>query len=386
VFLGVHFSRTLVGVCSAFTVYVIAGYPSILAVLARRKGRPVRRAPYFPRVSFIVASHNGAPFLPKKLESIAALDYPNELVEVIIVDDGSTDDTAQVLTSLGESITVVRSDAKLGKSGALQLGIDRARHEVLAFTDVRQTLAPDSLRLLLENLADESVGAVSAELQIASGDSAEEYDTGAYWRYERWIRHNLSSIDSIFGASGSYYAIHRSLVGVIAPGILNDDMYIPLPAFFSGYRLVVDRRAHMFDLPTNLSVEFWRKVRTLAGNYQLIAHFPQLLTGRNRLLWHFLSYKLGRLFLPFALCAGAAASFYSGRSFAVVSGSIQAAAAALAIVDPLIPKRSPIKRLSSPLRSFLTMMAATACAASILFVPPERLWQSNRISRGDASA
>ena len=120
----------------------------------------------------------------------------------------------------------------MGKAGALNQGLAVATGQILVLTDVRQRLAPESLRLLTENFADPRVGTVSAELQILSGKSNEEADTGAYWKYERWIRLNLSAIDSIFGASGSYYAIRRELAVPIPQSTLVDDMYLPLHAFF----------------------------------------------------------------------------------------------------------------------------------------------------------
>jgi len=361
-----------------YTIYITALYPLFINWLARVRPNPVRRVPQTPTVSVILATHNGAAFLKDKLDSILALDYPNERVEVIVVNDGSTDATAQIAESYAP-IKLIHSP-KLGKASALNQGIAAARNEVLVLTDVRQRLAPHSLRYLMENLADPRVGAVSAELQIMPGSSNEEADTGAYWKYERWIRLNLSSIDSIFGATGSYYAIRRELAIPIPPNTLVDDMYLPLNAFFKGYRLVVDQRAKMYDYPTNLSTEFGRKVRTLAGNYQILAAYPQLIGPRNRLLLHFLSYKLGRLLLPFALIVCAVSSLCIGGGIAVLSASGQAAVYLAAIFDPRIPPKIPLKRLTSPIRSFLTMMLATLCAISIWFVPAERLWKTTHVS------
>ena len=283
---------------------------------------------------------------------------------------------------LGKRIELVNS-AKLGKAGALNEGMRRATGEILVLTDVRQCLAPDSLRHLIENFADPSVGAVSAELQIDPGSSKEEADTGMYWKYERWLRLNLSSLDSIFGASGSYYAVRRELAIPIPRNALVDDMYLPLHAFFRGYRLIVDPRAQMYDFPTSLSVEFGRKVRTLAGNYQILQFYPQLLGPKNRLLLHFVSYKLGRLLLPFVLIIGAVASFLLGREAAIASCVFQVVIYSAAILDAKISPKSGFKRLTSPIRTFFMMMLATLCAISIWFVPPERLWKPTQVSRSN---
>lgn len=368
-----------------YAIYVVGLYPLLLSGIARRWPRPVRRGPYLPSVSIIVATHNGAAFLKEKLDSIFALDYPRDRMQVIVVSDGSTDATADIAEQYANRITFL-SIEKSGKPIAINRGVAVSSGDVVVLTDVRQRLAPDSLRCLAENLADPSVGVVSAELQIRTGDRVQQENIGAYWRFERWLRFNLSSIDSIFGATGSYYALRRELFIPIPKDALLDDMYLPLHAFFEGYRLVVDPRAKMYDYPTNLAVEFGRKVRTLAGNYQILRAYPELLSFRNRLLFHFLSYKFARLFLPFVLMAGAVCSLAGGGKLAVFSAVSQAALYTAALLDPKIPERALLKKLTSPTRTFFVMMLAATCAVSIWFVPPERLWRTTRVVRRDVTA
>jgi hypothetical protein len=237
----------------------------------------------------------------------------------------------------------------------------------------------------MENFSDPAVGVVSGELQIEPGQSAEEADIGNYWNYERSIRLKLSAFDSIFGASGSYYAVRRELAIPVPANTLLDDMYLPLNAFFKGYRLIVDPRAKMYDYPTGLAGEFHRKVRTLAGNYQILRSYPQLLGPRNRLLGHFLSYKFGRLLLPFALLTWAIAGLCAGGRVAVACAVVQLCLYVAAVLDLAIPPRARLKRVTSPIRSFLVMMLATLCAISIWFVRPERLWKTPVPRSEDAS-
>ena len=374
------FALILFCISLLYTIYIIVLYPAIIYWLARVHARPVRRNLYTPSVSVVIATYNGEHFLREKLASIFSLEYPQNLIQVIVVNDGSTDGTVRIAESFGSRIVLVDS-VKSGKAGALNKGMALATGEILVLTDVRQRLAPESLSFLMENFADPEVGSVSAELQILAGSTSEEAATGAYWKYERWIRLNLSAIDSIFGASGSYYALRRELAVPIPQHTLNDDMYLPLHAFFRGYRLIVDRRAKMYDYPTGLSAEFSRKVRTLAGNYQILRYYPQLLGPRNRLLFHFLSYKLGRLFLPFALLICAVSSLFAGGMLTLISIAGQIALYFAAIIDPRIRPGTLLKRVTSPIRSFLVMMIAAGCAVSIWFVPPERLWKTTRVSR-----
>ena len=157
-------------------------------------------------------------------------------------------------------------------------------------------------------------------------------------------------------------------------------MYLPLAAFFRGFRLVVEPRAKMYDYPTALDAEFRRKVRTLAGNYQILRAYPQLLTPANRLWWHFLSYKFGRLVLPFALIAILVSSILLPSPWWIPALGAQVLFYGLAVLDYWIPGGF-LKRISSPVRTFVTLMGASLLAVLIFFVPSDRLWQQTRATR-----
>jgi hypothetical protein len=167
---------------------------------------------------------------------------------------------------------------------------------------------------------------------------------------------------------------------------LLDDLYVPLAAFFRGYRLVVEPSAKAYDDPTSLSTEFRRKVRTLAGNYQIMQQYPGLLTFRNRMWIHYVSYKLGRLLLPFSLVAIAITSFWLPRPWMVLSVlAAEVIVYGLAILDDRISETSPLKRLSSVSRTFVVMMLAALCALSVFFVPPQKLWTPTKTRPSNAN-
>jgi cellulose synthase/poly-beta-1,6-N-acetylglucosamine synthase-like glycosyltransferase len=358
-------------VSSALLCYVIAGYPLLLRALRRRGARPVFRNTNTPTVSVIVAVYNGSAFLEAKLRSLLALDYPKECIEIFVVSDGSTDNTNRIAREFAgvKLLEVPRG----GKCAALNAAIPQAGGEILLLTDVRQVVEPGSLRILVRNFADTQVGAVSGHLKIRDALSGESAQIDAYWRFETWIRESLSALDSIFGATGPFYAIRRAVAVRIPPDILLDDMYLPLAAFRQGYRLIVDPEAIAWDYPTNLDTEFRRKVRTLAGNYQLWSHYPWLLTPVNRMLLHFLSYKAGRLLLPWLLIAIAASTFFLPSPWREAAALPQLLVYALAAADPWLPL--PLRRLSSPCHTFVVMMLAAVAALQILFVPARRLWK-----------
>ena len=364
---------------AAFILWVLAGYPLFLGLLTRFFEKPFLRE-YSPRaVSVILPVYNGERWVRAKLESILGLDYPRDLVQIIVVSDGSTDRTDDLVREFaGQRVELVRVPQG-GKALALNAGMARAHGEILFFTDVRQALEKDSLRRLVECFADPSIGVVSGELVIRKGGSTEEADIGLYWRYEKWIRKHQSRLCSVPGATGSIYAMRRSLARPLPAATLNDDMHLPLFALFAGCRVVFEGQAKAYDYPTALGSEFRRKVRTLAGVYQVIAAFPGLLSPLSPIWIHFISHKAGRLLLPHAMIAIAASSFYLPGPWAWMTLVGQAAFYALAALDPWMAALGPLKRLSSLARVFVTMMIAAFLAQSYFFRDAKTMWKTTEV-------
>jgi len=367
-------------VSTALIAYILFGYPVLLALIARLQPRPVCKGAARKSVSVIIPVHNGARFIAAKLDSVLGLDYPPEDLEIVVVSDGSTDETDVIVQGFaGKGVRLIPLP-RGGKCAALNAGISQTKNEILLLTDVRQIVAPDSLKNLVGCFADPAVGAVSGELLIRASASSDEVTTGLYWRYESWIRRNSSLVDSMFGATGPFYAIRRELAVPLPPDILLDDMYLPLAGFFRGYRLITEPSAKAFDFPTSREVEFKRKVRTLAGNYQILKVYPGLLGPRNRMWFHFVSYKLARLLLPWLVLAAFVSSWFLPPLFRIVALGLQCGFYALAALDPLIPARVPVKRLSSLARTFVALLAAAVFGLSILVVPPRSLWKETKIA------
>ena len=216
---------------------------------------------------------------------------------------------------------------------------------------------------------------MSGELVIRQGRTLEEVNVGAYWRYEKWIRKHQSKLDSIMGATGCIYAMRASLAAPLAPDTILDDVVLPLGAFFQGYRLILDEGARAYDDPTSLRSEFRRKVRTLAGVYQTIGRVPQLLGPGNRMWIHFVSHKLGRLLLPWAMLLILAGSFGLPGVWRTLALAGQAAFYVLILLDLVLSDSSPLKRLTSPARTVFTLLAASFSAVFYLALPRQPVWQ-----------
>ena len=362
-------------------LYVLAGYPLLLALLARNSHRPVMKRLERKTVTIVLPVRNGEQFIRRKLESLLALEYPAELVEVIVVSDGSTDHTDAIVREFDGSNVRLIVIPPSGKAVALNTAMENARGEILFFTDVRQPIEKQSLASLIACFADPQVGAACGELIILDGETNEEASVGLYWKYEKWLRKQLTALDSLLVVTGCIFAMRRELTVSLPADTLGDDIYLPQAAFLRGYRVVFEPGARAYDYPTSMDVEFRRKVRTLAAMYQYLGRCYMSALGRqNRMKFHFLSYKVGRLALPYALLLVAISSPWLPGLLAPVAVLSQIAFYGFAAMDPLIPERSIVKRISSPARAFVMLMVASLWAVSVFFVPAKRLWQTTRVN------
>ncbi len=379
--MGFEMFPAVVFLASAFAaIYIVVGYPLLLTVLVRLAAKPVLKLRQAKGVSLIIAVRNGEQFIADKLASVLELDYPRELMEIIVVSDGSTDRTVAIAAGFqGQGVRLLEIPAS-GKCAALNEGIAQAHNEILVLTDVRQTLAKNSLQSLVDCFADSAVGVVSGELKIRQGRNSAEVSTGLYWRYESWIRRQLSSLDSMFGATGPFYAMRRHLAVALPTNILLDDMYLPLAAFFRGYRLIQESEAVALDYPTSRRTEFARKVRTLAGNYQILLAYPALLGWANRMWFHFLSYKFARLMLPWIMIALFVSGCFLPYPWQWLTAGSQLALYLLGVLDPWLPEHFALKRVSSSVRTLASMLAATILGLSVFFVAPRTLWKETKIT------
>lgn len=360
-------------------LYVLFLYPILLAIMARKNAIPVKKDSTLRPVSFVLAVRNGEKFLARKLRSILALNYPREQMQVIVVSDASDDATDQIARSFeSEGVEFIRIP-RGGKCAALNAGVPAAVNEILVFTDVRQTLDRDCLRNAIACFGDPTIGAVSAELHIRSGESEDERDTGLYWRYEVWLRKGMSAIGSTFGCNGPFYAMRRSLWMPIPTDTLLDDAWLPLTAMFKGYRLILEPTAKAYDFPTALESEFRRKVRTQAGLYQILRVMPELLTSRDPMRLHFLSGKFGRVLIPYCLIVIAVATFGLPKPLLKIVLWSQIAFYSVALLDVLLPSGFVLKRFTSPIRTFVVLSTAALVGIKVYFVPPRTLWKETRV-------
>lgn len=359
-----------------FVLYALFGYPLLLLVWGKLRPRPVRRAPLYLPVSVLIPVRNGGRYLRDKLASIHELHYPQELLQVIVISDGSTDRSAAIAREF-PGVELIEL-APGGKCAALNAGMARATGDILFFTDVRQPLHPDCLANLVANFADPAIGVASADVITIEGDHYEHANLALYMRFEEWLRRQISAVGSVAGASGAAYAMRRDLAVRLPEVLLVDDMFQPISAYFRGYRSILDGSSIAYDYPHLVTEEFRRKVRTLAGIYQISRYFPQLFDPRHDISFHFLSHKFSRLLLPWAFLVIAITGFWLPAPWRTPVLAAQGVFYGLALLDFVLPAGISPKKLTSLCRHFLTLLAASVAATSILFRSSRSFWSERR--------
>jgi cellulose synthase/poly-beta-1,6-N-acetylglucosamine synthase-like glycosyltransferase len=300
--------------------YTYLGYPALIALCARvAPGRrsmstamsmsgggvdPDRAGPA-PFISVLLAVFDGAAALPRKLDSLLAQDHPAVRIEILVYCDGCGDDSEAVARAAaarpeaGDRIRVFADPVRRGKAVAINRLAAEARGELFLLNDVRQPLSPNAAGALAAALADARVGCATGRLVL--GGSA---GSGAYWRYEDWIRRQESRFRGVVGMTGAIAMMRRADFVPLPEDLILDDVWIPMRLCLAGKPVALVSEAVAHDAAFDDRREFGRKVRTLAGNYQLFALLPALLVPVRNPIWlETFSHKVLRLWAPWLLAA-----------------------------------------------------------------------------------
>jgi biofilm PGA synthesis N-glycosyltransferase PgaC len=359
--------------------YAYVGYACLLRLRALWRSRPVKRSGYPSFVSVVMVVRNEEQILDDKLGNLMGLDYPCDQWEIIAVSDGSTDRTEAILRdhATNPRVHAVMNQVSQGKAAGLNDAIALAQGEIIVFTDARQKIESGAVRLLVENFADAEVGCASGELMLGDPNRGLEAveGTGLYWKIEKKIRELESATGSVVGATGALYAIRRSLAVPVPPGTILDDVYIPMNIARQGGRVVFDERAHAWDIPDlGPRREFDRKVRTLTGNYQLVQLAPWLLTPENPILFQFVSHKLVRLCVPFALVVALVTVFFLRGPVYKMALAGQIIFYALGVLGMVPLKKGPLTRMTDAAFTFVMLNTAALLAFANFVTGRKAVW------------
>ena len=351
---------------AALIAYTYAGYPLWLWLRYQLRPMPVLSGFFQTFVSIVMVVRNEERVLAQKLENLFGLDYPAEQIEIIVVSDGSTDGTEAILQEYARrpNVHAVMNQLSRGKASGLNDAFKLTHGEIVIFTDARQQIDPSGLKVLLSNFADPQVGCVSGELMLGDSRAGEKNQgMGLYWRVEKIVRELESASGSVVGATGAFYGVRSELLSAVPPETLLDDVLIPMQVVKAGKRVIFEPRARAWDVPDlGAEKEFARKVRTLSGNYQLLQMLPWLWSGANPIRFEFISHKILRLLVPFALVAALLASACLPQPFYRGAFLMQAAFYGLSLIGMARMKIGPVARAADAAFTFVVLNTAAMVA------------------------
>ena len=313
-------------VASGLIAYVYVGYPVVLALLRRLAADPIAPGDSTPEVTVLVAANDEARVIEAKIRNTLTLDYPAGSLRLVVVSDGSVDDTAAIARRFEpDGVTVVEILERRGKTAALNDGMSRVRTDIVVLTDANTMLEAGAVRALVRNLADSRVGAVSGDVILMGERASLARSEDLYYRYERWLQRVESQIGSMPGVDGALYAIRRTLYEPPPDDTVLDDMAIPMAVVRRGFRVVLEPEARAYEVgSTSAWMEFARRVRITAGAVQFIRRQSGLGALRDwRMSLALVSHKVLRWLSPvFAILLLASAAVQAAGS--TIHGAVTA--------------------------------------------------------------
>jgi cellulose synthase/poly-beta-1,6-N-acetylglucosamine synthase-like glycosyltransferase len=292
--------------------YAYVAYPIALAVVARRRTpRVVPEVPAtWPTISITVPCYNEAARLGAALDALLAAAYPADRREILVISDASTDETDAIAEAYRDrGVRLIRLPDRRGKTAAEHAGVDASRGEIVVNVDASVLIDAQSLTHLVRALGDPTVGVASSR-DVSVGEESIDGNSGesGYVGYEMWVRALETRVYSIVGASGSFFAMRRSVHQPDFPEGLSRDFAAALLAVEKGYRAVSVEEAICFVPRTHsLSREYHRKARTMARGLQTLWYKRHLMNPVRYGLfaWMLISHKLCRwlasLLLPLGM-------------------------------------------------------------------------------------
>lgn len=374
--------KSLFWISLGSVVYVYFGYPLLLMLLKKiiggRNTFVQNDTCYEPAVSIIIPVYNEEAVIEEKLRNLESLDYPADKCEIIIISDGSTDQTGTIIERhLANGMRYIAMPERKGKATALNTGLNKASNDIIIYSDASIMLDKDALRNIVSSFRDPEIGCISGEDHIREGGGE-----GIYGKYELFLRNQESAVHSIVGASGSFYAQRRNLAKLFHEGMAPDFLSV-LDTVEQGYRAITEPKAvGIMTSVKSTRDEFDRKVRTLIRGMAALLYKKGLLNPFSYGIFSFelFSHKIMRWFVPFFLISLFCANlFLLGTSFYKFFFMLQVAFYLLAALS-----LSPIGSFRNMMVGkiplyFITVNAAILCAwLKFLMGMRQEIWNPSK--------
>ena len=390
------FVHVITVICLLVPVYVYIGYPALLWILTYGKsGITHIREDRFPSVALIISCYNEADVIREKLQNALELDYPKELLRIIVVSDGSDDGTDELVREFTDTrITLIRQEGRLGKTMGLNLAMEQVSADVTVFSDANAMYAPDAIAKLVRNLADPSVGyVVGAALYTDGNSGASAQNENLYWRYELAIKSMESRLHSVVGGDGAIYAIQTRLWEPLQQQDINDFVN-PLQIVAKGYRGVFDPEAKCYEETAgDFGREIARKERIVNRSIRGLLRVKEVMNPwRSRIFaWEVISHKLLRWLIPLFLLLGVFGSSIlaaNGQALFWLINLISLVVVLLAMVGHMSSDKNRLPAwLSTPYYFLMVNLYSLKGIISATRGETQVVWSSARASvEGEASS
>ncbi|HVG12058.1 MAG TPA: glycosyltransferase family 2 protein [Flavisolibacter sp.] len=299
------------------TFYSYIGYGLVLWLWLKIKGKIQK--PALPEnddftlpVTLIVAAYNEEEFIAEKIANTLSLQYPSDKFHIVFITDGSTDNTAGIVSQY-PNIQLLHSDGRKGKVAAMHRAMSFVTTPIVIFSDANTLLNADSIKNLVRHYRNPSVGGVAGEKKImasAKGSLAGAGE-GLYWKYESFLKKLDWQFYTVVGAAGELFSIRTELYEHPGDDTLLDDFVISLRICEKGYRVAYEPEAYAMETGSaSIAEEQKRKIRISAGGFQSMYMLSGLLNifKHGKLSFQYISHRVLRwslcpLFLPLVLLA-----------------------------------------------------------------------------------
>jgi cellulose synthase/poly-beta-1,6-N-acetylglucosamine synthase-like glycosyltransferase len=296
-----------IGCCAA--LYAYFGFPAVVALLASRKRtQPVSAErnglPALAPVTVVIPAYNEEQSIETKIRNVLAADYPQALLDVLVVSDASTDRTNDIARSFTEEgVRLIVQERRRGKTAGLNRALELARGDIVVFTDANATYPPDTIGTLVRYFQHPTIGLVTGYTRYVVTSCAVAEATNVYTSLERVIKNAESRWGCCVGADGAIFAVRRSLYQPLRDDDIND-FVIPLGVIDQGYRCVFAEDAFCSESPgKSLESEFRRQSRITNRTLRALWRNAHLLNPVRFGLFSFFlfSHKLIRFLVPVLL-------------------------------------------------------------------------------------
>jgi poly-beta-1,6-N-acetyl-D-glucosamine synthase len=282
-------------------LYTYFGYPLLITLMPARKTAPPKENRHPSPVTLLIAAFNEKDVIEEKIRNSLATEYPAGKLQILIVTDGSSDETPQIVESYyNAGVELLHQPERHGKMAAINRAMPHVRGDIIVFSDANNFYEPDTISRLVQPFSDPQIGAVSGAKRIIKGDGELGNSEGLYWKYESYIKEQESRAGSCTSVAGEILAIRKSAYIAPPDRIINDDFYTAMQIIRQGYRLVYVADARSSErVSSSARDERIRRTRINAGRYQAIAMAGSLLPKDAVLRWQIVSHKFLRPLVPF---------------------------------------------------------------------------------------